>query len=187
MEKAIYLLVIIMFVVTCKSKKEPQARSITENNTEAKAPEVKKFSIDATKDAEYMVDAYANGLYTIEASEIVKLKTNNIEIKAFADRLTSTHQKVIADLNHVASNKKISLPSSLNQAQRVDLEKLKQKEPINIERFFMEQMEKEHKEDIELLEKISKESEDNDISTLAIACLSTVKTQYDEIIAVKER
>jgi predicted outer membrane protein len=142
--------------------------------------------IDATKDAEYVVDSYANALYAIKAAEIVKQRTTRDDIKSMAEKIEATNKKVFSELDKLASVKKISLPSNLNMAQITDLNKLAN-DTANTGKLFLQQMENEHKEGMELLEKISKESEDNEITTVAISCLATVKSQYDEVVATKER
>jgi hypothetical protein len=81
----------------------------------------------------------------------------------------------------------MSLPSDLNFMQRNELKKLKEIDPQKMEAAFVQQMELEHIEDIELLEEVSMKSEDNQITTVAIVCLSTLKSQYEEIISVKEK
>jgi putative membrane protein len=185
MGKNLTYLLLLTLLITCKPKQEPQTENIIIENVEV--PGKEKYVIDATKDAEYLVDAYANGLYAIRAAEIVKQKIKNEEVRSVANKIAITHQKIVEDINEIASSKKISLPSDLNQLQRSELNKLSEKEPASLEKMFVEQMENEHKEDIELLEKISKESEDNEISTVAIACLTSLKSQLDEVIAIKER
>ena len=180
------LLLIILLLSACKQKQDPQTSDNTADVQKSDQVEKQKFTIDATKEADYLVDTYANGLYAIRAAEIVKEKAKNENIKAVADKIASTHKKIVEELDQLAKEKKISLPSDLNHFQRSELEKL-EKNDKNLEQVFIQQMENEHKEDIELLEKISKESEDNEISTVAIAYLPTLKTQYDEVMAVKER
>lgn len=181
------ILITLVFFSACKQKQDPQTgdNSIGDVSKSVQV-EKQKFTIDATKEADYLVDTYANGLYAIRAAEIVKEKAKNENIKAVADKIASTHKKIVEELDQLAKEKKISLPSDLNQFQRSELVKL-EKNDKNLEQVFIQQMEIEHKEDIELLEKISKESEDNEISTVAIAYLPTLKTQYDEVVAAKER
>jgi len=157
------------------------------SSNQEKSSEKEKFVIDATKEAEYVVDSYTKGIYAIKAAEIVKENTNNEEIREVANRIVKTHQKIVDELDAIASAKKISLPSNLNQRQRSNLNKLIDNKAITLDKIFLNQMENEHKEDIVLFEKISKESEDNEISTLAITSLSSLKTEYDELKAIQER
>lgn len=181
------LLVFTLLLFSCRNKQQPQMEeSVTGNMVETNAASTRSVVIDATKDAEYVVDTYANALYAIKAAEIVKQKTTRDDIKAVAKKIEATNKKIFSELDQLAAAKKISLPSNLNMAQITDLNKLAN-DTVNPEQLFLEQMENEHREGMTLLEKISKESEDNEISTVAISCLATVKTQYDEVVATKER
>lgn len=178
-------LVFASLLLSCRNKQQPQmVESVTKI---AETPVATgNVVIDATKDAEYVVDTYANALYAIKAAEVVKKKTKRDDIKSVAEKIEATNKKIFSELDKLATTKKISLPSNLNMAQITDLNKLTN-DTINPERLFLQQMETEHKEGMTLLEKISKESEDNEITTVAISCLATVKSQYDEVVATKER
>lgn len=174
----------LALLFSCRQKQEPQVNTQTAD-TLSQASEV--FVMDATKDAEYLVDTYSNGLFAVEVAEIVEKNTQNKDLKAFAGKIADTHSKLVNEVKSLAQAKKISLPSGLNFYQLNEVNKLSEKQPGELEKLFIEKMEIEHREDIALLEKISKESEDNEIATLAIASLATIKSQYDEVVAVKER
>jgi predicted outer membrane protein len=174
-------------LVSCKPNKEPQI-SDNKDGGESNLPERgNKYVIDATFEAEYLVNAYASGLYAIKAAEIIQQKSKNKEFKVFAENIVNSHQKIVDNLDELASVNKMSLPSDLNFMQRNELKKLKEIDPQKMEAAFVQQMELEHIEDIELLEEVSMKSEDNQITTVAIVCLSTLKSQYEEIISVKEK
>ncbi len=176
-------LVFASLLLSCRNKQQPQmVESVTQV---AETPVAGKVVIDATKDAEYVVDTYANALYAIKAAEVVKRNTKRDDIKSVAEKIEAANKKIFSELDKLASSKKISLPSNLNMAQITDLNKLAN--DTNPEKLFLNQMEAEHKEGMTLLEKISKESEDNEISTVAISCLASVKLQYEEVLATKER
>lgn len=190
MKRAVtYVLIILISLVSCKPNKEPQISDIQNSDEEntVMGTENKKFVIDATFEAEYLVNTYASGLYLIKAAEIVQQKTKKEEFKIFAENVVNTNQKIVENLNELASAKKMSLPSDLNLIQRNELKKLKEIDTKKMEAAFIKQLESEHKEDIELLEEVSKKSEDNQITTVAIACLSTLKSQYEEMLSVKEK
>ncbi|NJO68081.1 MAG: DUF4142 domain-containing protein [Bacteroidetes bacterium] len=87
----------------------------------------------------------------------------------------------------MANKKKISLPSNLNLQQRSKLKELSDQHSQVLEKEFMNQIENSHKKEIGIFEKLSTESEDNEISALAIYCLSAVRSQYEEVIAIKDR
>lgn len=180
------LLVFSAILFSCKGKQQPQMKEDGTSNVVATPPVNGKIVIDATKDAEYVVDSYSNALYAIKAAEIVKQKTTRNDIRSVADKIEATNKKVFSELDQLAATKKISLPSNLNMMQLTDLNKLAN-DSIHTDKLFLQQMENEHREGMALLEKISKESEDNEISTVAISCLASIKSQYDEVVAAKER
>lgn len=184
----VIFLVLILIMVSCRNKQPQMEYNTPEitNNEEQSTPRASSEIIDATQDAEYMVDTYANVLYSIKAAEVVKQKSDKKEVVAVARQIEKANREVFKDLGQLAEAKKISLPSKLSMAQLTELNKL-EKNSRNLEEIFLEQMEDEHREGMALLEKISKESEDNEISTVAISCLSTVKSQYDEVVELKER
>lgn len=182
-----YLIVALVVVTACRSKQEPQTVEANPEGTVETKSDSGRFVIDATMEAEYLVDTYANSLYAVKAAEILKKDAEHEDVKAFAEEIANTNKKIIEELDKLSSAKKISLPSGLTMAQLTDLDKLSAETPRNKEIMFLTQMESEQREGIGLLEKISRESEDNEISTVAIACLSQMKMRYDEVVQVKEK
>jgi predicted outer membrane protein len=193
MKNRITLLFILMAVLFgCKPKHEPTLKNVADNRTVSNDTIIKDAAkggviYDTTREAGYLVDSYSNGLFSIEAAQVVKQKTQIPEVKEFADKIVSLQSKKVEEFENVAKTKKISLPSNLSLIQRYELKGITEKDPGELEKVFIEKIESKNKEDIALLEKISKESEDNDIATLAISSLATVKYQSDEIKSVKER
>lgn len=186
--RLIYSIVLISILFACKPNQEPKMLRETtvvdsNNNDVAK----KHLVMDATKDAEFVMDSYSSGLYAIQAAELVKYQAKNKAIIDLADKVSDTHKKIVSDLGGLANAKKISLPSGLSLQQRSKIKELGKKDTESMEVDFVVQMENKNKEDIELLEKVSKESEDNEISTVAISSLSALRTQFEEVKAVKER
>lgn len=184
--KLIYTAIVTLFFIGCKQKTEPKLSESSQTGNEKRIVDTSKI-IDASKDAEYMVDTYSSGLFFIQAAEIAKQKAMNKQVKLIAEIVAQRHKKINNEINELASEKKLSLPSRLNLEQMTKIQVLEKEDPSNIEKEFLKQMESEHKQDIELFEKISKESEDNDISALAVYCLSELQTQYDQLVNVKDK
>lgn len=183
--RLIYHVTIILIFIGCKQKTDPK---VSENTVkvERKTVDVKDV-IDASKDADYMVDTYSSGLFSIEAAEVAKKKVMNKQVKLMAEMVAQRHKKIVDEISELASDKKISLPSKLNMEQMSKIKTLQQETPSKVEEEFLNQMETEHKQEIDLCEKLSKESEDNEISSLAAFCLSELQSQYDQLVEVKEK
>lgn len=179
-----YFAIVLLIFIGCKQKTEPKL-SESSVKSERRSIDTTKI-IDASKDAEYVVNTYSSGLFSIEAAEIVKKKVMNKQVRLIAEMVLERHRKIVDEIDQLALNKKISLPSKLNMEQRSKINALQEEAPAKVEEEFLRQMETEHKQDIVLFEKLSRESEDNEISSLAVFCLSELQSQYDQLVDVKE-
>lgn len=182
--RILYFLAIFLILEGCRQKTDPKL--VSEPDT-VESDSKTKFVIDATADAEYMVDSYSNGLFAIQLAELVKYKTENANVKTVAVKISDTQKKIVSEIGDMANKKKISLPSNLNLQQRSKLKELSEQHSQVLEKEFLNQIENSHKKEMGIFEKLSTESEDNEISTLAIYCLSAVQSQYEEVIALKDR
>src|SRR4051812_33954645 len=70
------------------------------------------------KDKSFLIDAAEAGNTEIAASKIALEKSQNPDIKQFAQKMIDEHTKVGAELKQVASSKDVSVPSEPSVTQR---------------------------------------------------------------------
>jgi putative membrane protein len=161
-----------MLFNSCSNSKSPEdtkqaAEGINEQNFDTHATE---------KNAQYLVDAYSNGLMEIELAKSVKDKTANEEIKKMADMMISKHTQVNAQLKGFADQKNIALPQGLSTDQMDETNKAMKKEGHELDKFYVDNLVSEHKDAVKLYENAADKEEDTDLKNFFASTLPDLKS-----------
>src|SRR4051812_32685373 len=98
------LLASLLAITSCSdSPQQKNTKESAEDHNDAKFPENPE-----DRDAQYLVDAYSNGLYAIECSQHAKQKATRSEIRDFAAEMIKEHSKMNESLKTLSQAKQIS-------------------------------------------------------------------------------
>ncbi|MEO6903961.1 MAG: DUF4142 domain-containing protein [Bacteroidia bacterium] len=163
---------ISMLFNSCSNSKNPEdtkqaAEGINEQNFDTHATE---------KNAQYLVDAYSNGLMEIELAKSVKDKTANQDVKKMADMMISEHTQVNAQLKGFADQKNIALPQGLSTDQMDETNKAMKKEGHELDKFYVDNLVSEHKDAVKLYETAADKEQDADLKKFFASALPDLKS-----------
>src|SRR5690606_36934880 len=122
-------------------------------------------------DADFVVEAAANGMAELEAARLAADKATNTQVKEFAAMLVKDHEGVNASLKTLASGKGITLPTTVKDSEQRDLSDLREKSGADFDKEFMDMMVDLHQEDVNRLEKMADNAEDAQIRNFAASNL----------------
>lgn len=157
---------------SCSDSKSPE-------DTKEAAEEINEQSFDshaAENKAQYLVDAYSNGLMEIELAKSVKDKSANEEIKKMADMMISEHTQVNAQLKGFADQRNIALPQGLSEDQMEETNKVMKKEGNELDKFYVNNLVAEHKDAVKLYEKAADKEEDVELKNFFASTLPDLKS-----------
>jgi len=119
--------------------------------------------------------AYAN-LSEIEAGKIAQSKSQNEEVKSFAQKMIDDHTKAQQDLEQLVQNKSVTLPTEPDRKHQAMLKKL---DALSSEEFDRQYAERgglaDHKAAHRLLQRIQSQAKDADFKQLADRLLPTIE------------
>lgn len=97
---------------------------------------------------EYATMAAASDMYEIESSRIAVQKSQNAEVKAFAQMLITDHEKATADLKTAAQSAQpaITVTPALNAEQTMNIEALQAAGARDFDRIYLQQQVPAHEE-----------------------------------------
>jgi putative membrane protein len=118
--------------------------------------------------------AYAN-LAEIEAAKIAQSKSQNEEVKSFAQKMIDDHTKAQQDLQQLAQSKNVTLPTTPDSRHQSATKKLNALSEPNFDRQYLAQGGlSDHKATHSLLQRIQTQASDADLKQLASRILPTV-------------
>lgn len=188
MNKLIKLYSIMLFATLALTLPSCE-RSDSETNTEKDADKRndEKFAREAERDADFVVDAYTDGMMEIRMAERVKGMLTTQDAKGVADMIISEHTAMNNDMRALATKKNISLPTELTKGQQDDIDDVAKKTGIDLDQKYLNNAVSMHRDAIDLFEKASKKTYDTDVRSAFSTGLPKLRTHLDMITAARDR
>jgi putative membrane protein len=128
------------------------------------------------------------GMFEVKSSEIAKDKSNNPEIKKFAERMIKDHTKANKELRGLVEAGKVKgvsqVPSALDKAHAINVERLKSASRSEFDQFYRGMQVAGHTEAVALFSKEAKSGQDAELKSWASQTLPILKEHLTEIQAI---
>jgi putative membrane protein len=193
----LYLALIGLIVASCNNKTTadvPTTQIDTTNHTGSKdstgmstnsgqpVDTAKMMSADST----FLSFAYQAGKFEIQAAKLAKTKSQNAQVKEFADMMITDHTAMGKDVESMAAQKNVTLPGDIGADLQKEYDKLKGLSGSQFDKEYADANVKGHEEVISKFEKASKNSDDSpEVQQLASAALPKLKTHKEHADMLK--
>lgn len=169
--------------MACQENKKPEDTKVVADNQN----EYKFTTNNKENDAQFLVNATALNLNTIELAQLAQQKSTNDDLKSFAIMLEKDHKASIKEITSLANTKLMVIPKSMTDDGKTNFKDLTNLSTIEFEKAYTNIMVKEHQEAIILFDKASTESKDQEIKALAAATLPKLRQHLDIAITFQEK
>ncbi len=132
-------------------------------------------------DLAFMNDAAPGGMAEVELGKLAVSKSQNAEVKAFAQKMIDDHSKAGEDLKQLAAQKKVMLPPDVLPAHKQLMEKLSKLSGADFDKEYVKAMVEAHEKDVTAFENASKTAGDADVKALATKTLPILKMHLEMI------
>jgi putative membrane protein len=126
-------------------------------------------------DENFIKKVAQDGMAEIDLATLAKEQAKSDQVKTFADRMIKDHTKANQDLQRIAQNEGVAVPTETDpehSKMRADLSKLKGEE---FDQRYMQSMVKDHQKAVALLEKEAKTGQNQDLKAFAESTLPVIK------------
>jgi len=171
--KTIHRIILSSFVATCFCL-EPLVASAQDAKPGA-APKTEQQGNLKSKDAKFLRDMAENNLLEIRIGQLAQQKSQNDQVKAFAQKLVQDQTKANQDLTQIAQSKGVTLPMQLDKRHERTVENLSSLSGNDFDRAFLRRMERDDRSDVRKLESESKRAADADVKQFASTTLPVVQ------------
>jgi putative membrane protein len=101
---------------------------------------------------EFIEEAAMANMAEIQLSQLAQKRTQNQQVRQFAQRMVNEHQKALEGLRTAAKQANVQLPNELDQEHRQKQERLQGLKGAEFDREYMNMMVEAHEDTVELLE-----------------------------------
>ena len=140
-----------------------------------------------TSDQHFMKEAAQGGMAEVELGQLAADKASTAEVKEFAQRMVKDHSQANDQLKQIASQKGVTLPTSLSAKDQATKNKLSKLSGDAFDQAYMSDMLKDHKTDIAAFQKETASGKDSDVKQFASQTLPTLKDHLKQAESVRPK
>ena len=129
---------------------------------------------DSPSPQTFVQKAAQDGMTEVELGKVALEKSQNPEVRNFAQRMVTDHGKANSELTTLAKQKGIDAPKKLDAEHQAMVQNLKAKDGASFDSEYSHHMNMDHSKAISLFEAVSK-SPDKDFAGFAKKTLPTLK------------
>lgn len=133
------------------------------------------------KDTTYMTKTAQGLMSEVTLGEMAQKNAADERVKQFGKRMVDDHGKDLEALKQLASQKKVTLPTSPDSGQKKEVAKLGKLTGKDFDKEYVKYEAKDHKEDVEDQGKEMKTTSDPDLKKFATAAYDTVSKHKESI------
>ena len=126
-------------------------------------------------DATFMQEASMSNLAEIEHGRLAAQNAASDEVKKFGERMAADHGKANETLKTMAGEKKVTLPTALDQKHQAMQDKLAKMKADAFDKAYMSHMVTAHEQSVTRFKRESQNGKDPDVKAFAEKTLPTVE------------
>ncbi len=130
-------------------------------------------------DRTFVEKAASGGLAEVEMGQMAQQKAQNDQVRQFGQRMVDDHSRANQQLQQIAANNNITLPSGPDSKHRTKSQEMQKLSGARFDRAYMQDMVQDHRQDIALFEKEAKQGKYADLKQFAEQTLPTLREHYD--------
>ena len=134
------------------------------------------FITQASNQDRFWTEAAQMGLAEVALSNLALQKSQNEQVRSFAQRMVDDHTAVNSALTQLAGTKNVTLPTTPDQKHQSALDKLNGQSGDEFDRNYMKQMVKDHEAAVKLFQRQSERGEDADAKAFAAKHLPALQS-----------
>ena len=145
-------------------------------------------ALAATSTNDFVKKANIGNRFEIESSALVMEKSENENLRNFAEQMIKDHNKAEADLKETlaASKSGVQMPEpALDAKHQAELDKLSKAEGKTFEKQYIDAQTKAHKQAVALFEDYSKHGKDAKLKSFATTTLPTLKEHKKHVMELR--
>ncbi len=126
-------------------------------------------------DSSFLTKAAEGGMAEVELGKLAQQRASSQAVKDFGKRMETDHGKANAELKTIATNKSVTVPTSLNAKDQATMDRLSKLNGAEFDRAYMDDMVNDHRMDVAEFQKEADHGSDADVKAFASKTLPTLK------------
>jgi putative membrane protein len=147
----------------------------------APAPAAPAAAMSVSDPAEFATKAAIGNMFELQSSALAQDNTQNADVLAFAQQMTTDHSKAAQDMLTAATQEKVTPATELDEAHQAQLDGLKDAHDEQFDAAYIDAQVKAHDEAVALFEGYASGGPDGALKDFATKTLPTLKMHQEHI------
>jgi putative membrane protein len=130
--------------------------------------------------------AAVGGMFEVQSSQVALQKTQDADIKKFAQRMIDDHGKANEQLKQIAGENHLKVPATLDKRHAAMLKKLDQASGKAFDKAYLRDQTKAHRQAIRLFQRYADSGTNQALQTFAKDTLPTLQEHADMLKNIKK-
>lgn len=135
---------------------------------------------------DFVEEAASSSMMEVELAQLAQQNAQSQEVKDYAQMIENDHQQANERLRSIAQQKNITIPESMKDDHRSEIDDLRDKTGQEFDQDYMDKMVSEHEDDISKFEDMREDVQDPDLQSWIDNTLTTLRQHRDEAERIKE-
>ncbi|MDZ8083265.1 MAG: DUF4142 domain-containing protein [Nostoc sp. SerVER01] len=160
----------------------PPAVSVqtTESPSPTASPTTSGQNTLSSSDRQFITEAAQDGLAEVQLGQLASQRGTSNTVKQFAQHMVEDHTQVNNQLKQLASQKGVTLPTSIGSTNQQVEQRLSKLSGANFDREYMNQMVQAHEKDVSAFQTQAQQGQDPDLKAFAAQALPTLQQHLQE-------
>jgi len=129
----------------------------------------------SASDTKFIKEAAVGGMEEVTLGQLAAQKATDPDVKNFGQKMVDDHSKANDQLKQLASQKGVTVASTLPPSKQKDVDKLNKLSGAAFDKTYVSMMVQDHKKDVAEFQKESKHAKDTDVKGFAANTLPTLQ------------
>lgn len=185
-----FLFVAVCLLAACgenNHKDDKDSIEKADSANEAKRDNENPAKVADQESVDFMMWAANTTMTEVAYAEAAKTKASRKDIKDYAAGIEKDHKALHEQIKTLAQQKNITLPASLSNESRKDIDKLGEKTGNEYDKAFIKKLIDDHQDCIKRYERAANRTEDAEIQTFASQTLPGLRMHLDSAKAIEKK
>ncbi|BAZ48018.1 outer membrane protein [Nostoc sp. NIES-4103] len=134
----------------------------------------------SSSDRQFINEAAQGGLAEVQLGQLASQRAGNNAVKEFGQRMVTDHTQVNNQLKQLATQKGVTLPTTLDSKNQQLKQRLSRLSGANFDREYMNQMVQDHQKDVSAFQTEAQQGQDPDVKAFAAQALPTLQEHLQQ-------
>jgi putative membrane protein len=145
------------------------------------------YANTAGQEDDFWTTAADGGMAEVEMAKLAVQKSQNAEVKKFAQMMIADHTKANNELKAIAAKQKIELPKEIGPRNRSTIDELNRLSGADFDKEYVQAMVDDHETDVQMFEDQSQSDDDQAAKAFAAKTLPTLQKHLQAIKAIQAK